>query len=220
MAKATTSSLLAGLSGQVGPVQVCGSDGASIVKIMPKATKKDPTQTQVDQRLIFKMVIDFVAQTQKVMRIGYQAYTGAEKPLAAASSYHLKNSITGVSPTFKIDLTKVVVTKKGGGLQEDHTAVATMAAGALYNIAWDPIGGFDADDLVVRNLDKAVLLIVDETKGISYTSAGGTTRVAGALSVKLPRVFVGDTLHGYFFFAASNGKVSNSQYLPAAVLLA
>ena len=215
----TKNGLLKGISGQVGPVQVCDGEGVSIVKIMPKASTKPPKQSQLDQRAIFKTVIKFVTQIQKILDIGYQSYVGAVKPLNAAMSYHLKNAVTGIAPDKKLDFTKVQISKRSG-LEEDHTAAAVPAAGNLINLTWDPSEDFDKVEQLERNLDHGMLLVYSETKGLSYTNLGGPTRSEAAYSARLPRVFIGDKVHCYFFFASIDGKVSNSQYLGAMVVLA
>ncbi|WP_158800626.1 DUF6266 family protein [Pedobacter sp. L105] len=215
----TENGLLRGLRGSVGPVVVSNGDGVSIVRIKPKKTTKAPQQSQIDQRANFKMVSDFVTQHQKLLKIGFQAYQGAVKPLNAVSSYLLKNAIIGTSPNYEFDFTKVKLSKDGGGLLQEFYASAAVATGSVLNITWDPKGLYNDADLIERNLDSAYVMAYDEVKGVSVQLLDGPTRDKGELSFRMPRAFIGDKTHVYFFFVSVDGKVSNTQYLGSVVPL-
>lgn len=138
----------------------------------------------------------------------------------AAVQYHLKNAVTGVSPNFKIDYTKVQISKDKGGLENYGDAEIVPAAGAILNLTWDPAGAYSEAQQLVRNLDKGVFLLYDETKNLTFYDVDSITRGEGKFSIHLPRIFVGGTLHSWFFFASADGKVSKSQYLGTTVALA
>ncbi|WP_158796182.1 DUF6266 family protein [Pedobacter sp. L105] len=209
----TKNGLLRGLSGKVGPIVVCKGKDKSIVKILPKKTTKAPKLPQLSQRAIFKMVKQFIDQTQQVMRIGYYDYLHTERPLNAATAYHLKNAVIGVYPDFTMDAVKIKVSRDQGGLKQEFNATVSIDAGDILKVSWDFATIYNPFEMLKRKLDQAVLLIFDETKQLTSSRIGEVTRAAGKLEVSLPKAFQGDQLHCYFFFAAEDGKVSNTQYL-------
>ena len=208
----TKNGLLRGVSGQVGPVVVVNDINRSIVRIMPKESSKPPKLSQLDTRAKFLVVSKFVTAAKKVLQIGYQYYDQRVKPLNAAIAYHLDNALTGIYPNYKIDPAKVVVSKAFGDLQPQNIEISAVAGG-LINVVWNPAEGFaDPGEVMDRGLDKAVFLAYNETKQLTLTLLG-ITRESGKLSAKAPRIFVGDKLHVYFFFATDDGQVSPSTYL-------
>lgn len=209
----TKKGLLRGVRGRVGPVVVCDAGDKSIVKIRPQKSKKAPKLPQLSQRAAFKMVKQFVDKTQDIMRIGYYDYLRKERPLNAATAYHLKNAVTGTYPDFKIDPVKIKISRDQGGLKQEFNASVSIDADDILKISWDFAAIYNPFEMLKRKLDRAVVLIFNETKLLTSTSTGKVTRAAGKLEANLPKVFQGDRLHCYFFFAAVDGKVSNSQYL-------
>ncbi len=213
--------LLRGVRGLVGPIVVAKGIGVSIVRIKGEKTSKPPKQSQVNQRNRFKRAIKFVTQTKSVMSIGYQYYTGGViKPLNAAMRDLLDNGITGVSPDYKIDFPNVQISKSEGGLKEEHNAVLAATAGQNLTVSWDAEEVYSTNDLLIRNLDKVMILLYNETNDMSFTSVGDVTRAEGTKTIHLPRVFVGGKVHGWMFFSSAEGNVSNSQYMGFAVVLA
>lgn len=209
----TKKGLLRGLSGRVGPVVVCEGGDKSIVKIRPKKSTTAPKLPQLSQRAIFKMVKQFVDQTQDIMRIGYYDYLKRERPLNASTAYHLKNAVTGVYPDIQIDPVKIKVSRDNGGLKEEFSASVSVAADGVLTVIWNPATVYNPFEMLKRKLDRAIVMVFDQTKGITYTRLDAAIRGEGMLVVNLPKVFKGDQLHCYFFFAAMDGEVSNSQYL-------
>lgn len=216
----TKNGLLRGLSGKVGPVIVSNGNDLSIIRIIPKVSKKPPKKLQLVQRARFKVGTKFVRQIKDVLEIGYQSYTEAVKPLNAAVSYHVKNAVTGIYPNFKIDPSGIKISIDNGGLREEFSTTVVAVSGATLNITWNPGAEYFGPELVDRNLDETVVLIYDETKGITLTAIRTARRGHGRLVLLLPKAFTGGRLHVYFFFVSEEGGVSNSQYLGSVEAIA
>lgn len=218
----TLNGILAGTSGKVGPVVVAKGQGdEDIVRIKPSKTTKLPKQSQLDQRSIFSKVTAFTTQTQSVMNIGYQAFQKEVKPLNAANQYLLKNAVTGTTPlNFKLDLTKVKISKENGGLQLVDVAMVSTVAAKL-TLSWDfNAEEYNAAELIKRGLDQGVILLYNEATGYSFTRTDNVLRSAGTVTITVSKSFTGVPVHVWMFFAAVDGQVSPTQYLKTITILA
>lgn len=213
--------LLRGVRGAVGPVVVSKSKGFSVVKIKAEKTSIPLTQPQIDQHNKFKMASKFVTQNETVYQIGYQYYKNRLiKPMNAGLSQALLTSFKGVSPSFTLDFANLKVSKDNGGLKEEHTASVVALAGQNVSVTWTSNDEYTELELVNRNLDRAIIMLYDETIGSSFLSIRDVTRAAGVKPIHVARAFVGGKVHVYFFFESVDGKVSNTQYLGTITVLA
>ena len=216
----TRNGLLRSINGRVGPVVVANSDDdVSIVRILPKLSTKPPKQAQLNQREIFKAVMKFVKQNQEVMRIGYQSYKGAVKPLNAAASFILKNAVTGVYPNYKIDYSAVQTSEDSGAIGGVAESTMVPVAGGKVTITWDPTQSYSGTKELLRNLDDAVIMLLNETSGYAGSRTGLATRGSGTATVRIPISHPGDKVHAWLFFASVDGKVTPSQYMGPIVAL-
>lgn len=217
----TLNGILAGTSGKVGPVVVAKGQGdEDIVKIRPSKSTKPKKQSRLDQESIFSKVSDFVTQSQSVLTIGYQSYQGEVKPLNAASQYLLKNAVIGSSPlNFKLDLTKVKISKEKGALQPVAVTMETAGPSKL-KFSWDAAPeGFSDAELLTRGSDQGIILLYNEANGYSFSRTNNALRSAGTVTVTVSSFFTAVPIHAWFFFAATDGKVTPSQYLKTITVL-
>lgn len=213
--------ILGGVSGLVGTVVGASVHGVPTVRIRPKKSTKAPSQAQINQRNIFSAVTNFVFTALDIVQVGYQYYNGSRLSAAnAAVQYHLKNAITGVSPNRKIDYSKVKLSKDIGGLETYSDVAVENAAGVNLNLTWDPAEGYSEAQQLIRNQDKGIFYLYDETSGYSFINNEDITRGDGKFKIHLSRIFIGGKTHSWFFFASADGKVSRTQYLGAIVPLA
>lgn len=205
--------LLKGIRGRVGPVVVTKfNKEKSIVKILPNKTRKAPKIAQKVQRARFRTGQKFVISANSLISIGYRNNKAKAKPLEAACSYHVKNAVQGEYPDFSIDPSKIIISIDHGGLKHERSAKMSMVKCNIVEVTWDTAGKYNPCELLDRNNDDTLFLLYNETKGTLYMGEK-VMRREGTLSRKIPSKNVGDVIHGYFFFAAKDGKVSNSQYL-------
>lgn len=212
--------ILGGVSGLVGTVVGASVRGIATVRIRPKKSSKAPSLAQINQRNVFRAITEFVFTAQPVVQIGYQSYKGSVSAINAAVQYHLKNAVTGVSPNFRIDYTKVKLSRDKGGLENYGDAAIVAVAGANLNLTWDPAGAYSEAEQLIRKQDRGVFLLYDETNDLSFSNVDTMTRGDGKFTIHLPKMLVGGTLHSWFFFVSADGKVSKSQYLGTTVAIA
>ena len=212
--------LLYGMRGKVGPVVVAKyTKDKSIVRILPNQTRKAPKFKQKVQRTRFGAGRKFVLSALSFITIGYRNNKSKDKPLDAACSYHMKNAVQGEYPNFTIDPSKIMISIDHGGLKYERTAKMALIKNNTIQLTWDTTGKYNPCELLVRNHDQALFLLYNETKATVHL-AEKTWRKDGAAMLSIPSIIRGDLVHGYFFFAAKDGKVSNSQYLGSIQLTA
>lgn len=124
--------ILGVFTGKVGTVIGSNWRGIDYMRSLPKKSKKVATQPQLDQRFKFGLINSFFKSISTLIEIGYQSATGNKTPMNVAVSYHLMEAVTGVSPAFEIDFTKVLISR--GDLLGPWlpTAVAGAAAAIDY----------------------------------------------------------------------------------------
>lgn len=195
-------------NGKIGQVVIATWRDLTVGRSIPKKSTKPPTQEQIDQRSVFLSVIKFLKLIKPTIKIGYPG-TGSLTPMNAAVKYHLTNAITGVSPHRAIDYSKVVLSV--GDLNSVQDAAVVGVTGNTMNITWeldeiDQIGASPEDDVY--------MLFFSPTLGSTVTISSVAERSALAGHVKMPKAFIGSSVHVWMFLVAVDGKsVSNSIYL-------
>ncbi len=206
--------ILGVFSGKVGTVVGSSWKGISYMKSLPKASSKKPSQLQLDQRLRFTLVANFLRPIQAITRIGYGTrVVGNLTTHNAAVSYHLAEAVVGNTPNFEIDYPKVIFSR--GELPSVAVPNLVAVAGGELNFSWS--------DNSMANLaqatDRAVLLVYCEATKEFVFDDTATRALAGATMI-LPPNFVGKTLHAWMaFFAADEKQVSTSVYLGTVIVI-
>jgi hypothetical protein len=203
--------ILGGFSGKIGTVIGSTWRTLDVMKSLPKKSTKPAVQAQIDQRFIFSMVVAFMAKLEKVISIGFRNITGVQTAMNTAVSLTIDNAVTGVSPAFTIDYSKVVLSK--GNLEPSYDAKIVASAGRKLNLTWSPAEGDPLkEDVKLRNSDMVVLVIYNPAKNI-VRRIDTATRGLATLEVNMAFVFDGANYAWVFFAEVKGKKVSDSQYL-------
>lgn len=206
--------ILGGFSGTVGTVVGAKWRTLDVIKSRPRKTGKVASKLQLDQRSRFGLITHFFKDLKNVVDLGYQSKNKLMSPMNTAVQYHLNNAVTGTSPNFTIDFSKVVLAM--GNLESAGNITGTTVAGRKIMVSWEYAPeDFKEEERSERASDKAMLVVYDETKKYFLSSSRTVTRSGGKLEVTMPRMTAaGNTLHSYFFFISSDNKsVSKSEYL-------
>jgi len=205
--------ILGVFSGKVGTVVGSSWKGISYMKSLPKASSKTPTQLQIDQRLKFALVGNFLKPIKSLTNIGYGSVTGNVTPANAVASYHLNNAVVGSSPNFQIDYPVVIFSR--GELPSPAVPTLAAAAGAELNFSWTD----NSTANLAQDTDRAVLLVYCPTTK-EFVFDNTATRSLAVATMTLPPNFVGETLHAWMaFFAADEKQVSTSVYLGTVIAI-
>ena len=198
--------ILGGFSGTVGTV--VGGNWKGIDYMRSKGTPTNPnTPAQKVQRTKFALTQAFLKPITSYVRIGFRTYAIKKTAYNCAMSHFIKNCITGESPNFTIDFTKVVLAS--GNLPMPSDASFSLENGVM-TFSW-------TDNSVVgdaRQNDFAMPLIYNKNKGEAIFSTESATRSTETIALPVSIDWAGDELEMYLSFSATDSnKLSNSEYL-------
>jgi len=125
----------------------------------------------------------------------------------------LKNTITGTSPDFALDFSKVLISR--GKLPNADNVAAIAAGGNKVNFTWQKNLGLD----IARDKDKAIVVVhcpILNRSQFAITTAVRTTEI---VSVDVS-AFSGFTVHTWIGFLSENGnEVATSLYTGSLVVV-
>lgn len=199
--------ILGVFTGKVGTVVGSSWKGISYMKSLPKSSGKAPTPLQLDQRLKFALVGNFLKPIKSLTNIGYGSVTGNVTPANAVASYHLNNAVIGNSPNFQIDYPMVMFSR--GELPGPAVPAMIAAPSGALNFSWVD----NATANLAQPNDKAIVLVFNVTTK-EFVHDATAERSGGSLEMILPAHFVGNTVHAWMaFFDVNDKQVSTSVYL-------
>ena len=205
--------ILGGFAGKVGTVIGSNWKGVDYIRSLPKASSKPATLLQTDQRLRFAAVMGFLRPIGALINKGYRGVTGARTPMNAAMSYHVKNALTGISPDFVMDYSKVVFSK--GDIAGAWAPEADSVSAAQLTFSWQNNSGTG----LAEEDDEAILLVYNSEKNQYVFLETGETRITGTVNLLLPSDFSGDEVDCWISFKAVTSKrMATSVYIGKAVV--
>ncbi|MDI1255877.1 MAG: DUF6266 family protein [Flavobacterium sp.] len=205
--------ILGGFSGKVGPVVGSTWRGKDVMRSLPKKGNRIATAEQLEQRAKFGLMTRFLAPLSGKLSVYYGQPSEDKSRMNLATSYHIREAITGIYPDYTVDYPKVILTK--GELLGLESAAAVAQAGAIMTITWEDNAGQSqakADDVLFS-------VFYNQTKGLLEWQQSAI-RSAATATVNLPNHWTGDTVHCWASFASADDKlVANSRYLGGLTLL-
>ena len=199
--------ILGGFSGKVGTVVGGSWKGISYMRSLPQKVKNPRTEGQVSQRTKFAITMHYLKPMTAFLRTGWKLYANKQSPFNAAMSYTLANAVDGTYPDYTIDPSKILVSR-GSLLPASNCDIDT--SGGNITIMWDDNSGISN----AKATDKALVAIVNPTKGEAVCDTAGAERMSCSHNLILPADWAGDEVHIYLGFISEDGKeVANSMYL-------
>ncbi|OQP45878.1 hypothetical protein A4H97_32065 [Niastella yeongjuensis] len=198
--------ILDDFSGKVGKVIGSSWRGIAYMRSIGRKTGKAKTLNQEIQQAKFKTASSFGQSMHDLFELGFKDYAQKMTGTNYAQSIILKEAIIGDHPDFKIDYSKVQVSK--GKLTKAKTpAVAPGAAGAVV-FTWTS----NAGQKTAKANDQSILVAycpeLNETMFVI-----GATRDTGTASFDVAD-FSGKAVQTWLSFITANGKlVADSTYL-------
>ncbi|MBQ6667359.1 MAG: hypothetical protein IJM65_04505 [Bacteroidales bacterium] len=198
--------ILGAFSGKVGTVVGGSWKGISYMRSMPESVANPRTEKQQKQRSKFSLVQSFLRPLMPLVRIGYKSMANKRTAYNAATSYILKNAITGTYPAFTINYPNVLLSH--GSLPN----VSGTAAKSGNNIVctWTDNSGEGA--ALATDAVYAVAYNASKNEAASNTEA---VRSDGAASIAVQAGWAaGNKLEIYLFLtSADESMVSTSSFL-------
>ena len=190
--KSTTFGKISGRHGSAVAAEL--RNGMNVLKVFtapfnPKSVK------QVAQRTKFKFVIDTLLCMDKLFMITFHGLGEFHHAVSLA----LKNAVTGTSPDFSIDYTKLVMSE--GSIYGTSHVIAAKTTGTSVRIDW------------VNNLYNTSALATDNVSLIFFREAekeavlleNCTQRAAETVEVELPAEWAGGKVHCWIYFTDADG---------------
>ncbi len=196
--------ILGGFSGKVGSVVGANWKGINYMRSKAVSVANPRTEGQVRQRTKFSVTLSFLQPITEFLRVGYKMYAIKKTAFNAAMSYFIDNAITGESPDFMIDPTKVLVSR--GPLTPALNATASIQPGEV-SVSWDDNTSLGS----AAATDKALIVAYNVTKKEAVYTTSGANRSEGNQVLPIPNDWSGDTISVHLGFISEDGtKVSNS----------
>jgi len=203
--------ILGGFKGLVGTVIGSTWRTLNVMKKRPKPSSKPPVQSQVDQRIKFGLMTDFLSQVKRHISLGFQSYKGVLTPMNGAVKLNITRAFTGTSPNFVIDYSKIVLSI--GNLPGTVDLAMTVSPG-MITFNWSAFDNGFAEEKAIRDTDLLVLLIYHPVLGKSLSAFGISTRAGLSVDFEMLRLFNGSPVHVWVYWMAADKKnVSASTYL-------
>jgi hypothetical protein len=181
-------------------------------KSLISGRRHNPTsiaQTQLDQQLKFKLVVSFLKGFKDLIRLGFKGTNGKKYSFSVAIKYNFNLVLTGSSPDYRIDCTKLVFSK--GALAGLNNPSVILEANELL-LSWLP----DTQTRFNQHTDQAQFVVYCPDKALTIIYRDYVVRAALGCSLALPIGLEGCDLHVFMSLVNANGKVvSNSVYLGA-----
>jgi len=204
--------ILGAFSGKVGTVIGYTLNGIAYMRGLATSHTDANTLAQQDQRAKFGLAVKFLRPLVALLHIGFKNASSRMSGFASAMSYTMKNAISGISPLFAIDYTKVLVCQGSLPGALNAAAESTVEGGILFtweNNAWD----FGA-----KATDKVVLAVYDATLNKWVSAIGDATRATGNQTVDLPDLFQGNAVQCYIGFT-NDAEYSNGEFVDVVNVL-
>ena len=198
-----SSSTFGTISGRHGTaVASTTKDGQSILR-MYKAPSNPNTPAQVEQRGRFGFVNSELSPLRDIFKVTYRNNKG----MNLAVSYALKNAVSGNSPEFALDYTKLCFA--WGSIQFPDHFSAVVETGNSVKLVWDTTLRKEDEipdelNLVFMNVDSKFTIL---REAVALRDAATTT-------FELPEIWVGKKVYCWVYFATpESNHTSISKFL-------
>ncbi|MDR2920618.1 MAG: DUF6266 family protein [Tannerella sp.] len=199
-------------SGTLGDVVYATWKGIPYIRSKPAFVVNPRTEAQQSQRAKFTLAIRFLKSFADFIRMGYKKYAIKKTAFNAAMSYTLGNAIVGNYPDYRIDYSRVLVSR--GALTSAVNVQAGIEGGAV-RISWNDNStlGF------AKSTDNALAIVINPDKVEAVYKTAGAPRGSGMETLDIPTGWTGDQVEVYLGFISDNGKeVSNSVYAGSLII--
>ncbi|WP_407481080.1 DUF6266 family protein [Elizabethkingia meningoseptica] len=130
--------ILGGFKGKVGTVVGVTWRGMDIIRSVPRASRKKPTEDQLLQRFKFKLVVAFLQPLKEIQSLYFGSNQGTQSRVNIATSYVLSEAVEMVNDIPAIVYSRVMITK--GDLAGFQSLKITPKADAKLSLEWEGNG--------------------------------------------------------------------------------
>lgn len=200
--------ILGGFSGKVGTVVGAKWRGRDIMRSKPTPSDKPPTQAQIDQRIKFSVVANFLVPLRPIITEYFGEPYKDKSRYNLATAYHITEAATIVDGEGVIDYSKVLISK--GDLPGLQTVSITAEANQQLLVNWTD----NSDQPIASPTDSLCIVCFVPTHKWYEILIPGATRQDGTATVTLPTYFAGSDVEVWATFLNSSAGIgATSSYL-------
>ncbi len=200
--------ILGAFSGKVGTVVGASWRGIKYMRsLAAKRGNARATERQLEQQARFALIAGFLKPVKPLLELGFKNYAIGRTGYNSASSYNLKNALTGQTPNLEIDYSMVLVSR-GDLVGAKSVSVNSTTTGQL-DIAWQDNSG----QAKAKPEDQLIVAVFLPTLAQATYLIGGAERQDGSFIYDLPADFSGETVEVYISWVSADMKeVATSTY--------
>ncbi len=191
--------ILGRFSGNVGAVSGSTWKGIDVLRSIVGPRSGPSSVKQVTQQSKFALIVYVIQTMTDVLHVTFKKYAVRMSEYNAASSYGLKNAITGVYPSFTVNYQNLLVGR--GSLPNAEGPTATAAGGGIINFAWTDNSGIGT----ALDTDTAVVVAYCPALHTTLFDNNSATRASGGEKLNVSS-FVGQTVETWVTFFNEDGK--------------
>jgi hypothetical protein len=209
-----TNGITGGFSGKVGTVVGGNWNGIDYMRSRTASYSDAKSIPQLHQRAKFSAIIQFIKPLKGFLPVGFKSQAVNMSAYNAATSYHLENAITGNFPDYRIDYSRVMVSK--GKLPGALNPAVVSSSATEIGFSWEN----NSSKIDAMADDKAVMVIYNPVKQKAIAILNGNSRRSGSQNINVPGSFSGDEVHCYLSFQnASQSVISESRFVGSLVVM-
>ena len=198
------------ISGRHGSAVAAKTKNNGNVLRVYKAPSNPNSLKQIAQRTKFAFVIAFLGCMRELFKYTFKGNGGFD----TAVSYALQNAVTGTSPNWTMDVSKLVMAVGSDNVYASGTHSVTHTLGSTVKVDWytGNIHNSQFDSAKANDTVTVVFFNEDLREAMLYEPEA--TRIEGTLEVDLPDNWTGGKAHSWLYYTRANGSInSNSMYL-------
>jgi len=171
-----------------------------------------PTNPRTDKQVAHRAKFGYINTVLRPFYPVFKANFGGNQGIRYAINRAFKEAIVGEYPDFSLDMAKLVFAE--GTIYTVDTATAEKAAAGKVKIDWDTTNLDGTEPTALANF-----VFFNELTNQALTVTSNVMHSAGTVTVDMPAIWNGATIHCWIYFSSGNGmRYSNSQYINSVEL--
>ncbi|WP_316788514.1 DUF6266 family protein [Pedobacter frigoris] len=204
-----------GFQGKAGALVGHRVNGQNVITGIPYPSTKPPTQLQINARLRFGLMVDFLRPINSLLRVGFKDVKKEKQSAFNAAFSENYGTISGVAPAYVISYDQVIISK--GPLAPAYNPEVSTVVGAGIKFDWSALAVLDSG----KPTDLVTVLVYNTVKNMFVGFMGVVPRSALTYTLDLPAEFAGDQVQCWISMASADGDlVSDSVFVGALTVVA
>lgn len=205
--------ILGGFSGKVGTVVGATYRGKDVLRSLPRKSSKPPTEKQLQQQMIFKLVTAFLQPLKSIQNQFFGSKQGSKSRTNMAQSYTMKECVSVTAGLPSLIYSKVMITK--GELAGFQNLATVAQPNQVIEITWDDNSAQGNANIT----DNASAVCWCEELSAFEIFEKVAVRSDSEVSVTLSSYYSGKEVQVWVYFTNEAGTLAcNSAYLGTVTL--